>query len=109
MTSFRNLDGLLGGKDISKGNLEARSTTQKCVLIACPKRGFHWQSVPLLGFYGSVARPGLVTLFWLRERGLRDHTMGPCGDWFVVVGCIRYSNLGISHSLYACVLPSNYP
>ena len=61
-------------------------------------------SVPLLGFDSSAVCPGLVALLWLRRRELGDHAMRPCGDWFVVVRCITYYNLGISHSPYIFVL-----
>ena len=65
---------------------------------------------PLLGCYGSVVRPGLVALLWLRGREIGDLTTGSCWDWFVVVKCTPYPSLGISRSPYMFVLsPLKYP
>ena len=47
-----------------------------------------------------------MALFWLRWREIGHHTTGRCEDWFIFVGCIRYSNLGISRAPYVIFLPS---
>ena len=66
-------------------------------------------SVPLLGFDGSVVRPGLVALLWLRGRELGDHTR-PCRDWLIVLGCISYYDKGNNRSTYLFVFsPLKYP
>ena len=44
-----------------------------------------------------------MALLWLQGRELGNHTKGPRGDWFDVVGCIPYSDLRTNPSPYMLV------
>ena len=100
---------LLESNEKRRGNLEALSTTQKGVLIACSGRGPHRPSVPLLGFDGFTAHSGTLAIFWLRERELGTILQGIVGTGLMLLG-VYYTIIQVSGILRTCLFsPLDYP